>query len=135
MKIIEQVRQNLPSLMWQSAGISRSQEILESAIAQVSRWRAEISGGAIARYLLKLSSNECVTLTSPLAEQQLRLGAETMNLLDIGYLILKSAAFRTESRGGHYRSDYPQTCPTWQVHTVVKGEEWRATLPPAIVLQ
>lgn len=135
MKTIERVRQNLPSLMWQSAGISREQETLESAIAQVTRWREEISRSAIARYLLELSPDECVILRSPLAEQQLRLGAETMNLLDIGYLILKSAAFRTESRGGHYRSDYPQTSPTWQVHTLVKGEEWRSALPPAIIWQ
>ncbi len=45
-----------------------------------------------------------------------------MNLLDIGYLILKSAAFRTESRGGHYRSDYPETAASWEVHTVVEGD-------------
>jgi L-aspartate oxidase len=135
MKTIEQVRQNLPSLMWQSAGISRSQEFLESAIAQVSRWREEISHGAIARYLLKLPLDKCVTLRSPLAEKQLRLGAQTMNLLDIGYLILKSAAFRTESRGGHYRSDYPQTCPDWQVHTLVKGETWQSTSLQAGVLK
>jgi L-aspartate oxidase len=125
MKQIALVRQNLPSLMWQSAGISRWQETLEAAIAQVVSWREAISQSAIARYLLKLSPNECVTLTSPLAEQQLRLAAETINLLDIGYLILKSAAFRTESRGGHYRSDYPQTSPSWQVHTLVKGEDWQ----------
>jgi L-aspartate oxidase len=144
MKTIEQVRQKLPSLMWQSAGISRSQEILEGAIAQVSSWREEISRGAIAqgaaaspiaRYLLKLPLDECVTLRSPLVEKQLRLGAQTMNLLDIGYLILKSAAFRTESRGGHYRSDYPQTSPDWQVHTLVKGETWQSTSLQAGVLK
>jgi L-aspartate oxidase len=45
-------------------------------------------------------------------------------LLDIGYLILKSAVFRTESRGGHYRLDYPQTDSNWAVHTVVTGNHW-----------
>jgi L-aspartate oxidase len=135
MKTIDRVRQSLPSLMWQSAGISRSQEILESAIAQVNSWREEISKGAIARYLLQLPSDECVTLTSPLAEQQLRRASQTMNLLDIAYLILKSAAFRTESRGGHYRSDYPQTSPSWQVHTLVKGEKWQSTPLQAGVLK
>jgi L-aspartate oxidase len=135
MKTIDRVRQNLPSLMWQSAGISRSQEILESAIGQVNSWREEISKGAIVRYLLKFPPDECVTLTSPLAEQQLRRTSQTMNLLDIAYLILKSAAFRTESRGGHYRSDYTQTSLSWQVHTLVQGEKWQSTPLKAGVLK
>ncbi|MEL6456231.1 MAG: hypothetical protein AAFQ40_16150, partial [Cyanobacteria bacterium J06623_5] len=37
----------------------------------------------------------------------------------IAALILKSAAFRTESRGGHYRSDYPDPQEKWLVHTVI----------------
>ncbi|HBY76779.1 MAG TPA: L-aspartate oxidase, partial [Cyanobacteria bacterium UBA11148] len=54
----------------------------------------------------------------------LRIWGETYNLLDVAYLILKSAAFRTESRGGHYRLDYPQPDPNWQVHTLVQGKHW-----------
>jgi L-aspartate oxidase len=59
-----------------------------------------------------------------MAQQQLKTCAETLNLLDIAYLILKSSLFRTESRGGHYRTDYPDTSPNWQVHTLVKGDRW-----------
>ncbi|PSB67961.1 hypothetical protein C7B61_03425, partial [filamentous cyanobacterium CCP1] len=55
---------------------------------------------------------------------QLRVWSETRNLLDIAYLILKSAALRTESRGGHYRSDFPQTDPAWQVHTLIEANTW-----------
>jgi L-aspartate oxidase len=127
MEKIALVRQSLPALIWQSAGICRSQDSLESAIAQVKRWREEITDLAIARYLLQLSPSQPVILTAPTAEQQLRTCAETLNLLDIGYLILKSAAFRTESRGGHYRTDYPQTVEKWQVHTQVQREEWRTS--------
>jgi L-aspartate oxidase len=39
-------------------------------------------------------------------------------------LILKSSLFRQESRGGHYREDYPQPNPDWQVHTLVQGDRW-----------
>jgi L-aspartate oxidase len=52
------------------------------------------------------------------------LWSETRNLLDIAYLILKSAAFRTESRGGHYRLDYPNPDPNCQAHTLVQYEQW-----------
>jgi len=56
--------------------------------------------------------------------QLLRLWAETQNLLDVAYLILKSAAFRKESRGGHYRSDYPEAVNEWQVHTMIQDDRW-----------
>ncbi len=124
MESITSVKQNLPQLMWQSAGICRSQEALEVAIAQVSSWRRQLAALEVTQYLLNLKPNQTVQLTSAEAQQQLRTCAETLNLLDIAYLILKSAAWRTESRGGHYRSDYPQTSPTWQVHTLVQGENW-----------
>jgi L-aspartate oxidase len=34
---------------------------------------------------------------------------ELRNLITIGYLIVKSAQFRKESRGLHYTVDYPHT--------------------------
>ncbi|WP_286132604.1 hypothetical protein [Leptolyngbya sp. O-77] len=52
-------------------------------------------------------------------------GGETRNLLDVAYLLVKSAAFRTESRGGHYRSDYPHSDNVdWQAHTLIQAERW-----------
>jgi L-aspartate oxidase len=51
------------------------------------------------------------------------------NLYDIAWLVLNSAAFRTESRGGHFRQDYPDTRPEWQVHTVVEGDRWQKSGP------
>jgi L-aspartate oxidase len=74
--------------------------------------------------LLDVSPTQTIKFDFANVDAQLRLATETINLLDIGYLILKSAAFRTESRGGHYRADYPQTSNDWQVHTLVKREDW-----------
>jgi L-aspartate oxidase len=96
--------------------------VLEAAIAQVQGWREELATFEISHYLLDLSPMQTVKFEFTNAEQQLRTAVDTLNLLDIAYLILKSAAWRTESRGGHYRTDYPQTSPTWQVHTLVQGD-------------
>jgi L-aspartate oxidase len=41
--------------------------------------------------------------TSTLSPQLL----ELRNLISVGYLIVKGAAFRKESRGLHYNTDYP----------------------------
>ena len=121
---IKLVREKLPALMWHGAGICRSQSVLEDAIAEVSYWRSQLANLEISKYILNLSPNQRIKFESVTAEEQLKLATETLNLLDIGYLILKSAAFRTESRGGHYRTDFPDTSPSWQVHTVVEGERW-----------
>ena len=41
-------------------------------------------------------------------------------MLDVAEMIVRSALFRTESRGAHYREDYPETDPTWLKHTRIK---------------
>ncbi|MDJ0798303.1 MAG: L-aspartate oxidase [Calothrix sp. MO_167.B12] len=124
MEKINSIRQKLPKLMWHSAGICRSQAILEEAITQLNIWRSQLADLDVIKYLLQATPNQTVQLSSNQAEQQLRLAAETLNLTDVGYLILKSAAWRTESRGGHYRSDYPQTSADWQLHTLIQGNDW-----------
>ncbi|WP_445248183.1 L-aspartate oxidase [Microcoleus sp. OTE_8_concoct_300] len=123
---IEKLRVELPNLVWQSAGICRGQRDLESAIVQVEIWRQEFASLPLSQTLLKLRPGK--TLDFSLADEEtsrlLRNWGEVGNLLDIGYLILKSAAFRTESRGGHYRLDYPLTDPGWCSHTLIQNTNW-----------
>ncbi|MFM6182410.1 MAG: L-aspartate oxidase [Dolichospermum sp.] len=121
---LAEIRQKLPRVVWQSAGICREQSSLENAIAQISFWQQEFTALPLSQLLLSLLPTQSVDFLQPQIEKELRLWAETRNLLDIAELILKSAAFRTESRGGHYRLDYPQTDPNWQVHTLVKNHQW-----------
>ncbi len=127
MQLVSEIRNQLPDLMWRSAGICRTATIIEQAIATVSSWRSQLVDLSLSKYVLNLSVSQQINLTSTSAESQLKLYAETLNLLDIGYLILKSAAFRTESRGGHYRLDYPNTSPEWEVHTTIEKEQWNTS--------
>ena len=47
------------------------------------------------------------------------LAIETMNMLDVALVIAKSAIARTESRGAHYRFDYPKRDDVnWLKHTL-----------------
>ncbi len=127
---IQQIRHVLPRLLWQSAGICREGVVMAEAIAQVHRWQTHFQALSISQILENLSPGENIKLGLPAAD--LRLWAETRNLLAIAGLILKSAQYRTESRGGHYRTDYPATDPAWAVHTIVERHQWSTLpIPPA----
>ena len=126
---IAALRVELRRLVWHSAGICRSATVLESAIAQVEVWREEFAALPLSQHLLNLAPVHTVNFDLPDADRQLRSWGETYNLLDVAHLILKSAAFRTESRGGHYRLDYPQRDRNWQCHTLVQQNRWWKSPP------
>ncbi|MBW4578968.1 MAG: L-aspartate oxidase [Tildeniella nuda ZEHNDER 1965/U140] len=115
---IEELRQELPRLVWQSAGICRDGIVITTAIAQIQRWQQEFAQLALSQALLHLQPEHSIALGA-IDDAQLRVWAETRNLLDVAGLILQSAQFRTESRGGHYRLDYPETEACWEAHTLV----------------
>jgi succinate dehydrogenase / fumarate reductase flavoprotein subunit len=47
------------------------------------------------------------------------LAIETLNMLDVALVVTKSAIARTESRGAHYRLDYPKRDDVnWLKHTL-----------------
>jgi L-aspartate oxidase len=93
-------KQEMQELVWHHAGICRHGERLGYALGVLQQWRLEL----------------------PAAPS--RLWVETRNLMDFAYLLMRSAELRTESRGGHYREDFPETLAPWRGHTVVVGEQW-----------
>jgi L-aspartate oxidase len=120
--LVAELRRELPRLMWQAAGICREGSVLAAAIAQVEAWRTAFAALPLSRLLTDLLPGQGGTVA--IAAAQIREWGELRNLLDVGYLILKSGLFRQESRGGHYRSDYPEPSADWQTHTLVQGTDW-----------
>lgn len=121
---LQMLRQELPRLVWQSAGICREQNSLKAAISQLDIWQQEFGNLRLSQVLQQSSPQQPFKLEEADPAFTLRIWAETRNLLDVARLILRSAHFRTESRGGHYRLDYPDTDSAWQVHTLVQGDRW-----------
>ena len=53
---------------------------------------------------------------------------EAKLMVDAAELTFGSAMFRTESRGHHNRTDYPdEDNKNWRCHTIVKNKDGRAT--------
>jgi L-aspartate oxidase len=74
------------TLMWEKVGLARDQAGLTAAAAELER----------------------------LAARHSRAAGEARNLLTIARLVTAAALARRESRGGHYRSDFPAPDPAWQ---------------------
>ena len=75
-------------LMWRHAGLLRSRETLEDLVARLSSW-----WGVLAR-----------TRPAPASEREFR---RLSSLVTVSLLIARAALRREESRGGHFRTDFP----------------------------
>ena len=81
------VRNSLRALMWRNVGITRKERPLSEAQEIIGFWQ---------RYVMDK------VFDSPE-------GWECQNMLTVAMLIAKAALQRQESRGVHYRNDFPQT--------------------------
>lgn len=92
---------SLNSEMWRNVGIERHAAGLEAALAQVEFWD---------RYV------------GPREFSQPS-GWELQNMLLVARLMIRAALHRRESRGVHYRTDYPETDPAQADHIAFRAEE------------
>jgi L-aspartate oxidase len=89
------IRNSLKSLMWRAAGVRRNGPQLTEAVHTIRRW----CGYALSR---QLQNPE---------------GWELQNMLTVASLMVESALARTESRGVHLRTDFPQADDAnWRRH-------------------
>ncbi len=86
--------EGLQGLNWSNVGIIRSREGLEEAAAVFSAWE---------------------TLAPEGGDRGAR---ELANMVTLGRLMAESALAREESRGAHFRTDFPETSEEWLRHTV-----------------
>ncbi|NUQ67299.1 MAG: L-aspartate oxidase [Phycisphaerales bacterium] len=102
------VRSSLRSAMWRNVGIERTASRLEGVADMIDFW---------ARYTLDKIFDDPA-------------GWETQNMLLAASLVVRSAAWRTESRGCHTRSDFPDVNPALRVHDLWRrGDETPRTAP------
>ncbi|WP_137289629.1 L-aspartate oxidase [Natronorubrum halophilum] len=103
----------LGDLLWTTAGILRDEESLREGLAGVAEIRSRTADLRVDDDRTSRSFEYAVDLSFSLTV------AETM---------LRTALERTESRGAHYRSDYPETDSDWQVTLVLSADERGVTI-------
>jgi L-aspartate oxidase len=89
---------NLQTLMWEKVGIVRDGAGLAEAALTLALWQRSMP------------------------EPSDRPSQELANLLAAGRLATEAALIRTESRGAHYRTDFPHAEDAWLHHIVFRND-------------
>lgn len=105
------LRNRLKSTMTDKVGVFRDQRGLEEAIATVSELWEEAKKIRIGTRTLQMN-------------QELVERWELDNLLTSAMLIAQGALHRKESRGGHFRDDFPVRRPEFDAHTLIYMEKF-----------
>ncbi len=82
------VKKRVKRVMWERVGILRDRDSLVRAIREFEQISAS------------------------------NLGTSSRNFVTLALLVSKAALWREESRGGHYRTDFPDQAEDWRVHSV-----------------
>ena len=90
------IRNSLTSLMWRNCGVRRNREELVQAAETIDAWQ---------KYVLPRQFDRPT-------------GWELQNMLIVARIMIESAVSREESRGVHFRSDFPE----------MDNEQWRRHL-------
>jgi L-aspartate oxidase len=102
---LEDVTYSLKSLMWRELGIEREATQIADALEKIDLWTRAVQDLAVPRSR----------------------SFELLNMLTVARLAAQGALAREESRGVHFRTDFPVAEPAWQAHTLqvpmMDGEE------------
>ena len=91
--------ENLQDLTWRNVGINRNGSRLLLSARILNLWQR--------------------TMSAP----EDRASWELSNMVLLARLMVESALIRQESRGSHFREDFPESLPEWEKHVVLTREE------------
>ncbi|MEJ2098724.1 MAG: FAD-binding protein [Desulfobacterales bacterium] len=113
---LRQLRRSLKETMWYQAGITRHAKDLTHAIEKIEGLRSAIP-------VLRLKNF-----------RELIRALELQNMLFSAEMVCRAALLRSESRGAHYRSDYPaENDQDWLKNIVISRQNNEITLKPVPV--
>ncbi|TDJ69257.1 MAG: L-aspartate oxidase [Planctomycetota bacterium] len=95
---LQDLTYSLKSMMWRQMGVERDGAGMEDALAKLQFWSRAVHDHA------PQGNRSC----------------ELVNMLTVAHLATLGALAREESRGVHYRSDFPEPDSEWRAHTALR---------------
>ena len=99
------LKKKIKQLMWEKVAIIREEKTLNEALKELQEMQNDL--------------NELDVSEKSQYNTELVTALEVINMVEICILIVKSAILRRESRGAHYRSDFPETKDEWKKNIVI----------------
>ncbi len=95
-----EIKKELEEVMWKNAAIIRNEEGLKAALDRI---------GELKEMAKDMKVLDIVSYNNDLLD-----ALEVVKMLEVAELVVKSAILRKESRGAHYREDFPETKDEWK---------------------
>ena len=96
----KEFKNNIKNLMWEKVAIVRDEKTLNEALAELQQMQKDLD---------KMNVKDTSQYNSDLVT-----ALEVINMVEICILTVKSAILRRESRGAHFRSDFPESKDEWK---------------------
>lgn len=106
-----QIKQKIKDLMWEKVAIVRDEKNLNQALKELLEMKESLNNLKVEDK--KQFNNELVT------------ALEVINMVEVAILVVKSAILRRESRGSHFRSDFPETDESWNKSIVLNKKRMK----------
>ena len=98
-------KNNIKKLMWEKVSIVRDEKGLNEALKELMEMENDLD---------KIDVKNTQQYNDDLVK-----ALEVINMVEISKLIVKSAILRRESRGAHFRSDFPESNDAWKRSIIV----------------
>ncbi len=105
------MKEEIQQLMWEKVSIVRNEQNLKSALERLLEMKEELKD---------LDVDDRTQFNTSLIT-----ALEVINMVEVCILIVKSAILRRESRGAHFREDFPETNDAWKKSIVMSKSKIR----------
>ena len=101
----QELKKRIKQVMWEKVSIIRNEKNLNEALKELME--------------MEKSLNDLKVEDKKQYNTDLQTALEVINMVQIATLVVKSAILRRESRGAHFREDYPETKDEWKKSIVL----------------
>ena len=105
----KEFKNKIKSLMWEKVAIVRDEKTLNEALKELQEMQKD---------LVNLDVSDKTQYNTDLVT-----AIEVINMVEICILTVKSAILRRESRGAHFRSDFPESKDEWKKSIIINKKE------------